>query len=155
MNFDARRYVILTFIILVGIIYTIRLFYMQVIDETWTLRAQEIAEKRKEITPPRGVLFDRNGKKIVSNRTYYNLMMVEADIEDLDTAAFAKLIGWTPEQVRERFKEIVEGEGTYYNKHTGKRTSNYQKIRPYPFLKELTLEEIASIAPHLDNFPGF
>lgn len=155
MNLDARKYVIITFVVLVGIIYTLRLFYMQVIDETWTLRAQEIAEKRKEITPPRGVLFDRNGKKIVSNRTYYNLMMVEDNIENFDTIAFAKLIGWTPKEVSDRFREIKEGEGVYYNKHTGKTTSNYQKIRAYPFLKELTLEEIATIAPHLENFPGF
>lgn len=155
MNLDIRKYVIITFIVLVGLIYATRLFYMQVIDDTWTLRAQEIAEKRKEITPPRGVLFDRNGKKIVANRTYYNLMMVEDNIENLDTVAFAKLIGWTKEEVRQRFIDIREGEGTYYNKHSGKRTSNYQKIRAYPFLKELTLEEIATIAPHLEDFPGF
>ena len=155
MNLDARKYVLIILMVLVGIIYTTRIFYMQVMDDTWTLRAQEIAEKRKEITPPRGVLFDRNGKKMVSNRTYYNLMMVEDEIKNLDTAAFAKLIGWTREQVRYRFQEIVRGEGKYYNRHSGKTTSNYQKIRAYPFLKELTLEEIAVIAPHLENFPGF
>ncbi len=155
MSFDTRKYVIIFLFLFVGIIYSIRLFYMQVIDDTWTLRAQEIAEKRKEITPPRGVVFDRNKRKIVSNKTFYNLMMIEKNIKDLDTQAFAKLIGWTPEMVRNRFKEIVKGEGMYYNKHTGKSISNYQKIRAYPFIKELTLEEIAKIAPHLENFPGF
>ncbi len=155
MNLDGRKYVIIIVTLLVGIIYSIRLFYMQVVDETWTLRAQEIAEKRKEITPPRGVLFDRNKKKIVSNRTYFNLMMKESEMKNFDTVAFAKLIGWTREEVRERFKEIVKGEGTYRNKHTGKRSSNYQKIRAYPFLKEMTLEEIATIAAHLEDFPGF
>jgi len=155
MNLDARRNVILSFIFLVVGIYLVRLFYMQVIDDTWTLRANEIAEKRKEIFPPRGVIFDRSGKKIVTNQTYYNLMMVEDSIVDLDTAAFAKLIGWTRQEVRNRFKEIVEGEGSYYNKITGKRTPNYQTIRAYPFLKELTLEEMSKIAPHLANFKGF
>ena len=155
MNLDARRNVILVFIFLVIGIYLFKLFYMQVIDETWALRAQEIAEKRKEIFPPRGVIFDRNGKKIVTNQTYYNLMMVEDSIQNLDTAAFAKLIGWSTEEVRNRFKEIVEGEGTYFNKISGKRTPNYQTIRPYPFLKELTLEEMSKIAPHLANFKGF
>jgi penicillin-binding protein 2 len=155
MNFDARRYVVTFFIILVGVVYSLKVFYMQVIDDSWKLRAQQIAEKRKEILPARGVIFDRNGKKIVSNRTYFNLMMVEDKIQNLDTAAFAKLIGWTTEDVRNRFKEIVEGEGKYLNQNTGKRTANYQKIRPYPFLKELTLEEVSKIAPHLENFPGF
>ncbi|MBU2019641.1 MAG: hypothetical protein KJ941_08345, partial [Bacteroidetes bacterium] len=155
MNFDSRKIVILLFIMSVGVIYTFRLFYMQVIDDTWTLRAQEIAEKRKEITPPRAIIFDRNGKKIVSNRTYYNLMMVEADMVELDTAGLGELIGMTVEEIRTRFYQIKKGEGTYYNPNTGKTTSNYQKIRAYPFLKELTLEEIAEIAPHLDRFPGF
>ena len=155
MNFDTRKYVIISFIVVVGFIYTSRLFYMQVIDDSWALRAQQIAEKRKEISPPRGAVYDRHGKKIVSNRTYYNLMMVEADMKDFDTLAFANLIGWTKEKVNARFREIVKGEGKYKNRHTGKTTSNYQKVRPYPFIKEMTLDEIANIAAHLEEFPGF
>jgi penicillin-binding protein 2 len=128
---------------------------MQVIDESWVLRAQEIAEKRKEITPNRGAIYDRNNKQIVSNKVYYNLMFVEEKLKNFDTIAFAKMLGWTKEQVASRFKEIVEGEGSYYNKSTKKRTSNYMKSRAYPFLKELTLDEILKIAPFLDKFPGF
>ena len=155
MNFDTRKYVIISFILVVGFIYTSRLFYMQVIDDSWALRAQQIAEKRKEISPPRGAVYDRHGKKIVSNRTYYNLMMIEANMKDFDTVAFAKLIGWTPEKVKARFREIVKGEGKYKNPYTGKTTSNYQDVRPYPFIKEMTLDEIANIASHLEEFPGF
>jgi penicillin-binding protein 2 len=155
MNFDTRKYVIISFIVVVGIIYSFRLFYMQVVDDSWALRAQEIAEKRIEISPPRGAVYDRNGVKIVSNRTYYNLMMCEADMKNFDTLAFAKLIGWEVKKVKARFKEIVKGEGKYYNKHTGKTTPNYQKIRKYPFIKEMTLDEIANIAAHLEEFPGF
>lgn len=155
MNFNSRKVVIIIFILAISVLYSFRLFYMQVIDESWKLRAQEISEKRKEITPPRAVIYDRNGKKIVANRTYYNLMMVEADIQDLDTVAFAQLIGWKVEDVKKRFEEIKTGEGFYTNPNTGLTTSNYQKIRAYPFIKELTLEEIAAIAPHLDKFPGF
>lgn len=155
MNTDSRKYVIIVFVFLVGILYAIRLFYMQVIDESWVLRAQEIAEKRKEITPNRGAIFDRNNKQIVSNKVYYNLMFVEEKLKNFDTVAFGKMLGWTKEQVVARFKEIKEGEGSYYNKSTRKRTSNYMKSRAYPFLKELTLDEVLKIAPFLDNFPGF
>jgi penicillin-binding protein 2 len=155
MNTDNRKFVIIVFIIIVGLLYSMRLFYMQVVDESWVLRAQEIAEKRKEITPNRGAIFDRNNKQIVSNKVYYNLMFVEDKLKNFDTLAFAKILGWTKEDVRKRFKEIIEGEGTYYNKSTKKRTSNYLSSRAYPFLKELTLEEILKIAPYLDRFPGF
>lgn len=155
MNAEGRKYVVLLFFIIVTVIYTTRLFYMQVIDDSWTLRAQQIAEKRKQITPPRGVVFDRVGKKIVTNKTFFNLMMTEEKITHLDTNAFAKLIGWTPQKVKSRFWEIKLGEGVYHNPHSGKTTSNYQKMRSYPFVKEIGLEEMSKIAPYLHNFPGF
>ncbi|HRP52548.1 MAG TPA: hypothetical protein PLI97_03475, partial [Fluviicola sp.] len=118
MNLDGRKYVILVFIFLVGFIYLIRLFFMQVVDDSWKLRAQEISEKRKEITPPRGIVYDRVGQKIVTNRSYYNLMMKQEDIVDFDTVAFAQLLGWTPKQVRDRFYQIRVGEGKYLNPNT-------------------------------------
>lgn len=155
MNLDARKYVILIFILLVGVMYLLRLFFMQVVDDSWKLRAQEIAEKRIEITPPRGIVFDRKGKKIVTNRSYYNLMMREDDIRDLDTAAFAQLIGWTPQQVKDRFYQIRKKEGYYFNPHTKKKQPNYQSQRWYPFIEELSIEEITRIAPHLESYPGF
>jgi len=156
LNVENRRYVITFFIIGVGVIYLIRLFYMQVIDSSWSDRAHQISEKRLEIVPPRAIIYDRNGLKIVSNKTYFNLMVVEEKMgEEFDTLGFSELIGWPPSMVKERMEEIVEGEGVYYNKHTGKKESNYQSMRAYPFLKELTKEEIVKIAPHLDAFPGF
>lgn len=155
MNLDGRKYVILVFIFLVGFIYLIRLFFMQVVDDSWKLRAQEISEKRKEITPPRGIVYDRVGQKIVTNRSYYNLMMKQEDIVDFDTVAFAQLLGWTPKQVRDRFYQIRVGEGKYLNPNTGKLQENYQKQRAYPFIKELSIDEITRIAPHLEKFPGF
>ena len=80
MKLENRKYIIVLFILIVGVLYSSRLFYMQVVDHTWVLRAQEIAEKRKEILPPRAVVFDRNGRKIVSNKTYYNLMFIQDNI---------------------------------------------------------------------------
>lgn len=154
MNLDSRKYVIVVFMVLIGVVYAVRLFQMQVVDDKWKVRAQEIAEKRRFITPPRAVMFDRNGKKVVTNKAYYNLMFVEDNIKNLDTVAFGKLVGMTVEEVRNKFKEIKEREG-YYTRKDGKKTPNYQSIRPYAFLKELTNDEISMIAPHLDKFPGF
>lgn len=154
MNLDSRRYVILTFVILISGVYLFRLFQMQVLDDSWKVRAKEIAEQRRFITPPRAVMFDRNMKKVVTNKAYYNLMFVEDNITHLDTAKFAKLVGMTREEVRNRFKEIRYREGKYTRKD-GEKVPNYQSIRPYPFLKELTNDEISLIAPHLDEFPGF
>lgn len=62
MKYESRKYVIITFFCLIGVIYAMKLFYMQVVDDHWKLRAQQIAEQRREINPPRAVVFDRNGK---------------------------------------------------------------------------------------------
>lgn len=155
MKYDGRKYVIIAFIALIGIIYGLKLFYMQVVDDSWKLRAQEIAEKRREITPPRAVILDRNGKKVVENKTYYNLVMCEDDLVDFDTVAFAKLINWSKEDVKNRFKEIIKEQGKYRNRQTGKMEQNYQTYRTYPFLKEMTADQMSTIVPHLENFVGF
>jgi penicillin-binding protein 2 len=92
MNLEGRRIVFLALFIVVSVIYSIRLFYMQVMDDRWIARAAEVSQKRINVKPPRGILLDRYGNKVVANKTYYNLMFVEDKIEDLDTAALAKLL---------------------------------------------------------------
>lgn len=129
---------------------------MQVLDDKWALRAADISEKRKLITPSRGHVIDRNGKLVVSNKPFYNLMMIEKNIKNFDTVAFAKLIGWEPWQVSERFNEIRLEQGFDINPKTKKRDlSRYRKARPYVFLKEVTIDEMSQIAPYLYKFPGF
>ena len=155
MNLDNRKYLLYALVIGTGFFYLLRLFYMQVVDDSWTRRATEIAEKRREIIPPRGVLVDRRNRKIVINKISYNLMMVEERIQHLDTASFASLIGWDVKKVKARFREIIKNEGVYKNPSTGKTQSNYRKDRPYPFVKDLTLEEVTRIASRLTDFPGF
>jgi penicillin-binding protein 2 len=155
MNLDNRKYLLYALVLMTGVLFLVRLFYMQVIDDSWTRRATQIAEKRREIIPPRGVLVDRKNRKIVINKISYNLMMIEERIKNLDTVAFAKLIGWDVKKVTARFREIVKNEGVYKNPSTGKTQSNYRKDRPYPFVKDLSLEEITLIASRLTDFPGF
>jgi penicillin-binding protein 2 len=148
-NFDGRKYVLLVLMMSVGVIYSIRLFYMQVVDDYWTTRATAIAEKRVEITPPRSVIIDRYKKNIVSNRIYYNIMYTEDECKPFDTALFAKLVGWKFEQVKWRYWDIYKAQGRYKNK------TNYRTFKKYAFVEELTNEELAKIAPYLSRFPGF
>jgi penicillin-binding protein 2 len=158
MNLDSRRLVFLLLFISVGIIYTGRLFYMQVIDDKWIERAAEVSQKRITIKPPRGILYDRNGEKIVANKTYYNLMFIENQIKDLDTVALANLLGLEPNQINERFKEIRASlDRKTKDRTTGKDTvvNDYRSYLPYAFVKELSANEMAKIASELPSFPGF
>lgn len=86
---------------------------------------------------------------------FFNLMMLEDKIENLDTLAFASLIGWPIEKVRARFKEIILDEGVYTNPNTGQKILNYKKNRAYPFIEELTIEEVSKLRPILKIFQVF
>jgi len=155
MNLENRKYLLYGLVLFTSLLFIFKLLYMQVIDDSWTQRATQIAEKRREIIPPRGIIVDRKNRKIVVNKISYNLMVIEDRIKQLDTSAFASLIGWEVKKVKQRFKDIVKNEGVYKNPATGKTESNYRADRPYPFVKDLTLEEVTRIAPRLTDFPGF
>lgn len=158
MNLESRRIVFLSMFIIVGVIFGARLFYMQVIDDKWIERAAEVSQKKIDIKPPRGIMYDRNRKKIVANKTYYNLMFVEDEIKDFDTIAFAELINIPPDSVSTVFKEIRKSLGRKTrSKSTGNDTvvNDYRTYLPYAFLKELSADEISKIAIELPNFTGF
>lgn len=158
MNLENRRLVFILLFVFVGVVFTARLFYMQVVDDKWIERAGEVAKKKITIKPPRGILYDRNGKKIVANKTYYNLMFVEDDIENLDTNAFSKLIGYSVDSIRQRFAEIrKELDRKTRSKTTGNDTvvNDYRSYLPHAFLKELSSDEISEIAMDLSEFKGF
>lgn len=156
MNLEARRLVFYSLFAFVGLIYCVRLLYMQVIDDKWKERAAEVSQKKIEIKPPRGIIYDRNRKKIVANKTYYNLMFVEHKIKDLDTSAFAKLLGVHDTFIKHRF-ESIKKKWDRRTKVNGKDTvvNDYRPYLPYAFLTELTTDEISEIAPKLGNHKGF
>ncbi len=158
MNLESRRTVFYALIIVVGVIFTGRLFYMQLVDDKWIERAGEVTKKKIDVKPPRGILYDRHGEKIVANKTYYNLMFVENDIKNFDTTAFAALIGISKDSIRERFEAIKKSlDRNTVSKKTGNDTvvNDYRPYLPYPFLTELSADEIAQIAGELPNYKGF
>ena len=158
MNLKNRRVVFLALFLTVGIVFTGRLFYMQVMDDKWIERSAEVSQRKINIKPPRGIIYDRNNEKIVANKTYYNIMFVEEHIKDLDTLALANLFEMDTLEVRKRFAEIRSSlDRKTRSKKTGNDTvvNDYRRYLPYAFLREMTAEEIAEIAVDLPNFKGF
>lgn len=157
MNLDNRKIVFILLIGLMGVVFIFRLFYMQVIDEQWIHRAGEVARSKITIKPPRGIIYDRNNKKIVANKTYYNLMFIENEMKDFDTVAFSKLIGISVDSIRHRFAYIKK---IYDRKTRSKITGNdtvvndYRTYLPYAFLSELSAEEMSKIAIQIPEFQG-
>ncbi len=79
-------------IIVTAIIFIVKLFFLQVVDTTYKLSADNNTLRRVTQYPSRGKIYDRNGKVIVSNKVYYDLKVVPKSLSVFDTIAFCTLI---------------------------------------------------------------
>ncbi|MBL7897187.1 MAG: penicillin-binding protein 2, partial [Crocinitomicaceae bacterium] len=97
-NLDNRKYVITLMVLLVSLIFVSRLFYMQVIDDKWKDRAAEISENKVITQPARGVVYDRNKEKLISNVVYYDLRIVPNQAVGIDSVALVELLDISMEE---------------------------------------------------------
>ena len=70
-NFEKQRTFLIIFIS-VALIYISRLFYLQVVDDSYVFFAQNNVLQEQTIYPARGLIYDRNGELLVYNDAIYN-----------------------------------------------------------------------------------
>ena len=87
-----RKIVLPAVIIVSSILLLTKIFYLQVIDETLKLKAENNAIKKVFDFPERGYIYDRNGKLLVANQPSYDIMVVPREIKDIDTTEFCNLL---------------------------------------------------------------
>ena len=63
-----RRYVISGIAVVIVLVYIIRLFYLQIIDQSTKDQADNNALVKQTIYPSRGLIYDRNGELLVFNQ---------------------------------------------------------------------------------------
>jgi len=136
-----RKWFIVGIFILIGIIYISRLFYIQVIDDTYKLDARNQAFRYKTEYAIRGYIYDRNGKLLVYNEAAYDLMVLPKDVKDIDTNDFCELLGITKEQFLKKMKKAVQAP------NSPRRESIFEK--------QLSPQEYASLQERLYRFKGF
>ncbi len=92
--------VIAVFAVIVG-----RLFYLQVIDNTYKENADNNVLRYEVLNPPRGEIFDRNGEFIVQSKEVYDLMMIPKDVKQFDTLLLCSIVGEPIESIREKIQK--------------------------------------------------
>src|SRR5665648_607329 len=102
-----RKIIIIATFLAIGFIYLIRLFYIQVIDRSYTLSANNNVLRYVTQFPPRGLIYDRNGKLLLYNEAVYDLMVIPRQVKDVDTAEICRLLGITREGFNERMKNCL------------------------------------------------
>lgn len=90
---SSRSYHIYFAVLLVGLIYIVRLFQIQVLDDTYANIAERISLRKQTVYPQRGLVFDRNMKLLVYNDPVYDLMIsAPIRLKDMDTASFCEVL---------------------------------------------------------------
>ncbi len=93
--------------------------------------------------PARGLVYDRNGELLVSNKPLFDLMVTYDQIDpEMDTAQFCQLLQIDKNQ----FVELIEKD--WSNKR-------FAKWKPYAFLKKIPHETYAQFQEHMHKYPGF
>lgn len=140
-----RRYVISGIAIVVVLVYIIRLFYLQIIDQSTKDQADNNALVKQTIYPSRGLIYDRNGELLVFNQPIYEITMVMREMgKDWDTTAFCQCLQISRTEFNERIAEIKDK----------KKNRGYSRWTPQVFMSQLKKEDIATLQESKFFFPG-
>lgn len=135
----GQRWVIFGIFSIVILIYLIRLFYLQVINESYKLSASNNVLRYITEYPARGLVYDRNGELMVYNEAVYDLMVTPRQVKNIDTAEFCSLIGITREDFARKMKKARQ----------------YSLVKSSLFEKQLSAETYATFQEKLFKFSGF
>lgn len=135
-----RGLLLFYFIIAVSIVFLLRLFYIQVINEEYRISPfNNSAVRVKYEYPERGYVFDRNGKLLAANQPSYDIMVIPREIKELDTLEFCSLL-----QIEKAdFIKKIE------------KAKVYSPYLPSVFLNQISKDEYAYIQEKMYKFKGF
>lgn len=127
-------------IILIGIVYVIRLFYLQVLENSYKIPTlNNSAVKVTFDYPERGYIYDRNGVLLVANQLSYDIMIIPREVIPLDTLEFCDLLKISKEEFIKKFD----------------RAKRYSSRIPSTFLPQLSKTDYAYLQEKMHKFKGF
>jgi len=134
-----RKILLPTLIIAGTLLIIARLFYLQILDDSYIKKSDNNAIKIKYDYPERGYIYDRNGVLMVANQPSYDIMVTPNEMKDTDTLAMCKLLNIT----REYFNQRLE------------KAKVYSPRLPSVFLPQLSKKEFAGFQERIRRFKGF
>ncbi|MBQ0057632.1 MAG: penicillin-binding protein 2 [Bacteroidales bacterium] len=142
---ERRKYVIGALVVVIILIYIVRLFSLQVLEDKYKDMARDNAFYNRTIYPARGIIYDRQGRELVYNQPAHDLMVTMRSVKNLDTLAFCQMMGMTRERFNQRMTEIKDRS----------RNPGYSSYTPQTFATQILGDEYARISESLHRFDGF
>ncbi|MFV8369074.1 penicillin-binding protein 2 [Flavobacterium sp. LB2R40] len=134
-----RKVLLPSLIILATTLLVMRIFYLQVVDDTLKLKSENNAIKKKYEYPERGYIYDRKGKLLVANQASYDIMVIPREVKKTDTLEFCQLLNIT----KEDFIKKIE------------KAKVYSPRLPSVFLSQLNKSEFAAFQEKIRKYEGF
>lgn len=139
INYSQRKYVIGSIFILVSVILLIKLFIIQIVNDSYKQSSDNTTLRYITQYPSRGKVYDRDGRLLIYNDAVYDLMIIPSQAKNIDTASFCKLLNIS---------------NNTYNTCL-KKAKKYSMVTPSIFLSQITKDEYGHIAEMLYHYPGF
>lgn len=138
-NLSNRKFIVGLIFLAVGVIFTIRLFNVQVLNDEYKANSEQNVLREIIQYPARGLVYDRNGELLVYNEAAYDLMVIPKQVKNIDTLAFCQLLEIDTAEYREKFT----------------KARDYSSYKPSSFVKEISSISYANIQEQLYKYSGF
>lgn len=138
-KYTHRKTVISAIILCVCCIYIIRLFYMQVLDDSFQVKAMMNSQRIATQYPARGLIFDRNHKLLVENQPAYDLMVIPRQVKVFDTTELVDVLGIEKETL---VKSLA-------------KCRRYSPYKASVLISQITADKYAVLQEKLYKYPGF
>lgn len=122
-----------------AIIIVARLFYLQIVDDSFLKKADINALKIVYEYPERGYIYDRTGQLLVANQPSYDIMVIPREMKNTDTLELCNIL----EITKDDFIKKIE------------KAKVYSPRLPSVFLAQLTKTEFAAFQEKIRHFKGF
>src|SRR4030095_9424571 len=107
-HLNDRKFFIGGFFILIVLIYAVRLFYIQIIDQQYKFASDSNAFRYQTEYPVRGYIYDRKGKLLVFNEASYDLMIIPRETKGCDTMGLCEVLEITKDEYLKRVKKASQ-----------------------------------------------
>lgn len=134
-----RRNIISGIIVVVFVAIIARLFYIQVVDSRYKLSASNNVLRYITQYPARGLVYDRNGELLVSNKAAYDLMVIPRQVSAFDTTELCGILSVSKETLVASIREA----------------RIYSTFKPSILVKQLSSETYAVLQEKLYKYTGF
>jgi penicillin-binding protein 2 len=138
-TFERRKYIIIAIFLILGFIYILRLFFLQVLQNEYKLSADSNVLRYVTQYPARGLVYDRNGKLLVINEAAYDLLVLPKQVKAFDTTELCTLLKIDREDFRRRLLKARQ----------------HSMFKPSIFLEQISKEDFGYLEEKLYKFPGF